>query len=81
MLVRGKEIPPPIHSGLAMLSLLESMEWKHLPNAGGMYDQHPDFVEKVKYYMGQRYQAEKEKQDRKNPRPRMSRAGQGLGRN
>ena len=53
-----------------MIVLLDAMEWKHLPSAGGIYDQHPDFIEKMKYYMGQKARAAKEKNDRGKTNPR-----------
>lgn len=30
-----------------LLWICDSMDWRHLPVAGGIYDQHPDFLEAV----------------------------------
>lgn len=37
------------------------MEWKHLPESGGIYDQSPFFIERMLYLM----QAEAEEEKRK----------------
>lgn len=37
------------------------MKWAHLPVAGGIYDQHPDFVDGVRYIMQRKYEAEEAK--------------------
>lgn len=78
MVLREKEVPAPVHSGLAMIALMDGMGWKHLPNAGGLYDQHPDFIEKVKYYMGRKATIEKQKADKTSKMPR-GRPGTGMG--
>jgi hypothetical protein len=30
-----------------LLWMCDALDWRHLPVAGGMYDQHPDFLEGV----------------------------------
>jgi hypothetical protein len=61
-----------------MLVFMDAMEWKHLPVAGGMYDQHPDFVEKAKEYMGRKSAAEREKQKQEQNKKPRARANQGV---
>lgn len=41
------------------------MKWNHLPVAGGLYDQHPRFIEEVQYIFRERaaYQERKRKED------------------
>lgn len=74
----GKEVINA-HTAIQMFSTCEAMGWNVLPVAGGIYDQHPDFMQKTRYIFGvkaQRDAEEREKQDaerraneRKNRRP------------
>lgn len=40
------------------------MEFRHLPVAGGIYDQHPDFIEAMMMMLNERGIWEREKQKR-----------------
>lgn len=54
-----------------MLMVMEAMKWQHLPLAGGLYDQHPDFIEKMQRYMVVRNAYEQKKQkDEEAKRPK-----------
>jgi hypothetical protein len=61
-----------------MLMLLESMSWKHLPVAGGVYDQHPDFIEKMGQYMASRARQQREQQKREEAKNKPGTAGRSL---
>lgn len=41
------------------------MKWNHLPESGGIYDQHPLLIERFYYIMGKQAE-EDEKQSKKN---------------
>lgn len=34
-----------MHESLRLWALCNAMKWNHLPVAGGMYDQHPKFLD------------------------------------
>lgn len=40
------------------------MKWAHLPNAGGLYDQDPDLLDRFEYIFGALNQKEAEEIDR-----------------
>lgn len=68
-----------------MFVLCENMKWNHLPNAGGLYDQHPELLEKFLFIFQSRqeYQAEEEKRqedERKRNSAKSSRGGGVAGR-
>lgn len=51
-----------------MFALCQSMKWAHLPNAGGLYDQDPDLLDKFEYIFGEmaaHERAEEEKRKKK----------------
>ena len=61
------------------------MKWSHLPESGGIYDQHPVLIERFYYIMAA--QAEQQEKDRKEQqskqmgnRPRPSMGGRGRNR-
>lgn len=68
-----------MHTGLQMLMVMEAMEWKHLPLAGGLYDQHPDFIVKMQQYMVTRAAYEKKKQDQEDRKKGSGRPSTNLG--
>lgn len=45
-----------------MFQLCEAMKWAHLPNAGGIYDQHPDLLDgfQIIFYERSKHEAEEE---------------------
>lgn len=76
--VAGKQIAGRIHSAISMFIFLEGIKWSTLPVAGGLYDQHPDFVKKMSYMKQEVYKQEaKEEAQRK----RESKRGQPTARN
>lgn len=56
-----------------MFTLCSAFEFKHLPVAGGIYDQHPVLLQKFLYIMEQQRQQEKREEAKKTkggPTPR-----------
>lgn len=51
--VNGRAIEGRVHSAISMFVFLEGIKWSTLPVAGGLYDQHPDFVKKMMYIRGE----------------------------
>lgn len=46
---------------------MDNMRWTHLPWPGGLYDQHPQFIEEIRYIFNERNaQREKEQQQRES---------------
>lgn len=45
-----------------MYALCKGTKWTHLPVAGGWYDQHPDFVDKMIVIMSKEAEYEEKKQ-------------------
>lgn len=43
---------------LVLIQVCESIRWAHLPVAGGLYDQHPDFISDMVTYLGMKYEYE-----------------------
>jgi len=75
--VNGRPIEGRVHSAISMFVFLEGIKWSTLPVAGGLYDQHPDFVKKMHYMKQEVYKHEaheaaerKRKEDSKKPRAR-----------
>lgn len=62
--VRGRKVDSPVPV-LRLICVADALEWKHLPVAGGIYDQHPDFVEAMMMLFEERgkYEREKQKQE------------------
>lgn len=62
--VEGKPIENPPTS-IRLFSLMEGMKWAHLPVAGGLYDQHPEFLAEISHIFSERnkYQEKKRKED------------------
>jgi hypothetical protein len=54
------------------------MEWKHLPVAGGIYDQHPDFVEGMMMLMEERGRHQEEEAKRKEAESKRNQTKTGL---
>lgn len=61
--MRGREIESPVPL-LRLLAVADAMEFKHLPVMGGIYDQHPEFVEGMMGLLSERSKWEREKQKR-----------------
>jgi hypothetical protein len=59
--VRGRDVEKPV-ALLRVLAVADAMEFKHLPVMGGLYDQHPDFIEGVMLLLQARGRYEREKQ-------------------
>lgn len=75
--VNGRPIEGRIHSAISMFVFMEGIRWSTLPVAGGLYDQHPDFVKKMHYIKQEVYKQqekeraeEKRKQANRQPRPK-----------
>jgi len=55
-----------------MFFLCENMKWAHLPEPGGIYNQHPDLVDgfEILFLERSKYQSEKEKEEERKNRQR-----------
>lgn len=64
-----------MHESLRMYWLLKGMEWNHLPVAGGIYDQHPKFLDDMQSLMqlDNEIQVKKQKADKNKPSNRRRR--------
>lgn len=47
-----------------MFSLLSSMKWSHLPNAGGLYDQNPELLDAIRKIFAAQAQYESEQAEK-----------------
>ncbi len=56
------------------------MKWAHLPVAGGLYDQHPQFLDEISYIFSERnkYQEKKRKDDERKQKMSGGRGGRGV---
>jgi len=52
-----------LHPAIAMFALCDNMKWSHLPNAGGLYDQDPDFIEKMQHLFSERNEHQRKEQE------------------
>lgn len=69
--VNGKAIHGRVHSAISMFVFMEGTRWSALPVAGGLYDQHPDFIKKMHYIKQEVYkQQAKEEAERKREEAR-----------
>lgn len=63
----GHEVMNP-HASIKLFAMCDAMKWNHLPVAGGLYDQNPEFLEQIQYIFAARSAAEereRQKKDRK----------------
>lgn len=74
--MRGKEVPNPC-SSIRLFSICEAMKWAHLPVPGGLYDQHPDFLDQIKHIFMEKgkYEEAKSKQEQRDAQRKTGRAG------
>lgn len=56
------------------------MKWNHLPVPGGIYDQHPRFVEEITYIFGERNAHQEREQKRKESESKRGGSGVAGGR-
>lgn len=47
--MRGRDLMPPLPESLRLWIVCEGMRWTHLPNGGGLYDQHPKLLDEWEY--------------------------------
>jgi hypothetical protein len=57
-----------IHESLRLYVLCKGMRWTHLPVGGGLYDQHPKFLDDLHVIMSAQNTAEKIKHERSRPK-------------
>ena len=50
------------------------MKWAHLPNAGGLYDQDPELLDKFEYIFGEIAKHEKSEQEKRDKEQRDAKA-------
>lgn len=55
---------------------MDNMKWSHLPVAGGLFDQHPQFIEEVRYIFNERNAYREKKQSEREAE--MSRKNRGV---
>jgi hypothetical protein len=56
------------------------MKWAHLPNAGGLYDQNPDLLDKFSWIFGKIAEQQKAEQDKSERDARRKNSSRGGGR-
>ena len=64
-------MPGRLHPSIELYWLCKNMKWAHLPVAGGLYDQHPRFIDDMMmlFQIDQKVQkAEHDKQQREAER-------------
>lgn len=67
---------------LRLIFMCDAVGWKHLPVAGGLYDQHPDFLDAMLLMQERRgYHQDKERKEQESQAKReQAKAKQGRGR-
>jgi hypothetical protein len=75
--VREKSIPPPVDATLNLFMLCEAMQWNHLPVAGGLYDQHPEMLDRFTYIFQEQGKARERKEARDRNKSGSRVAGRG----
>lgn len=67
--VEGKQVdnPPTI---LKIFGIMEHTRWTHLPVPGGLYDQHPDFLEQLAVVFEERDKYREKEQKRREAESR-----------
>ncbi len=71
-------MPPPVCEEIHLFIICEAMNWAHLPEPGGLYQQNPLLLERWEYIFLERAAAEEEKR-KKEERERKNKAGNKLG--
>lgn len=71
--VNGRPIEGRVVSAISMFVFLEGIRWSVLPVAGGLYDQHPDFVRKM-HYMKQEVYKQQAREEAERRRKEASKA-------
>lgn len=51
-----------VPESLRLFALCDAMNWSVLPVAGGLYDQHPDFIDQIQVIFQAKADAERRKQ-------------------
>ena len=64
--VKGQTIEGGVPESLRLFALCDAMEWNHLPQAGGLYDQHPQIIDDFQVIFGIRSAYEKRRRQRRN---------------
>jgi hypothetical protein len=57
-----------LHESLRLYTICKAMKWNHLPVGGGLYDQHPQFLDDMFFLMQEDAKAEKKARDRQERR-------------
>ena len=60
---RQKPVVGQLHESIRMYALCKGMSWAHLPVEGGIYDQHPKFMDDMLFLMNEDAKAEKRRHD------------------
>lgn len=58
-----------------MFALCDNMKWAHLPCAGGLLDQDPDFLDKMKIIFGLRNSIQAEEQRKREAEANKAKGG------
>lgn len=59
---KGRPIEGSACYSLRLYHMLKSMKWNHLPVAGGIYDQHPGFLDDMSVIMDAEADAERKRE-------------------
>lgn len=58
----GRPVQGTACYSLRLYHMLKSMKWNHLPVAGGIYDQHPGFLDDMSVIMDAEAEAERKRE-------------------
>lgn len=59
-----RPITGAVHESLRLYVLCKGMRWTHLPTSGGLYEQHPKFLDDLQLIMTAESRADKIKHER-----------------
>lgn len=62
--MRGRDITGTPHEAIRLYAICELTNWTHLPVAGGLYDQDPDFIDAMMIIAKVKGEYEKSKSSR-----------------
>ena len=64
-----------MHESLRLWAVCNAMKWNHLPVAGGIYDQHPEFLDDIMVVFDEKWKADKRESDRQKNESKKGKRG------
>jgi len=65
LFVKGSEVPPPVDESIRLFSMCSAFSFKHLPMAGGLFDQNPQLLDRFLYILHAQEEQRKKEDSRK----------------